>query len=160
MPKSIHFVIVVSVLAGLAFSTYANAQENNLQRVSPTTPQTLAGHVTSSGTALDGTINEVITQRSSGSPQGLHLIVNSSMKTVDVSVGPYLSPTIKKQLSAGSTVHITGTMQSVGGKDYLLAQEIVVGDKKLTIRNQNGFLVHNFSPTSKRTHAEQNGGAN
>jgi hypothetical protein len=128
-------------------------------------PQAIGGTIATSEITLDGPITEVVTKQSSGSPQGIHLLVRGSMQIVDVSVGPYLSSDITKKISEGSQVHVTGVIQTTTkGKTYLMARQIVMNGQTLVIRNEKGFLVRyrsqNLESDSRHAGTAQVGGAN
>jgi hypothetical protein len=66
---------------------------------------------------------------------------------------------VRQALSNGAPVQITGTVRSANGKDYLLARQLTVAGHQVTIRNANGFLVHNPSSSgSVSGKARSNGG--
>lgn len=80
-----------------------------------------------------------------GSPAGVHLLVSGPLGSFDASLGSYLSGEIRQALSTGQAVQITGRVQSFNGKDYLLVRQLNVAGHQVTVRNANGFLLHNPS---------------
>jgi hypothetical protein len=63
-------------------------------------------------------------------------------------------------------IHIVGAMTVVHGKSYLLARELTLGDRTITVRNTHGLPVLEQSPNSKwrarvqkTAQTESNGGA-
>lgn len=90
---------------------------------------------------INGTIQEVVTHDVSGSPAGLHLLVAGSQGVVDAHLGPFVSNETKGALASGSPVRIVGAMTEVRGKQYLLARELTVAGRTVTIRNRRGSLA-------------------
>jgi hypothetical protein len=97
-------------------------------------------------TAL-GTIRQVVSDHVAGSPAGLHILIDGPLGSFDVSLGSYLPSETQQALSAGEPVRITGVVHSANGKDYLFARLLKVAGQDITIRNGNGFLVRNPSPS-------------
>ena len=92
-------------------------------------------------TTLNGTIQEVITKRTVGSPAGMHLLVVGPQGVIDTHVGPFLSKQTKEALHTGTSVQIVGAMTSLHGKNYLLARLLTVGDHTVTVRSTHGLLA-------------------
>ncbi|HEV2470675.1 MAG TPA: hypothetical protein VGS78_15900 [Candidatus Sulfotelmatobacter sp.] len=90
---------------------------------------------------VTGTVQEVITKHSVGSPAGMHLLVNGSEGIVDAHVGPFLSKYVQEALHTGLPIQIVGAMETVHGKQFLLARQLIFGGRMVTVRSQNGFLV-------------------
>jgi hypothetical protein len=97
-----------------------------------------------------GTIDETVSKAPAGSPAGLHLMVTNSDGTVDAHLGPYMSKETLEALHAGTPVQIIGAMEVAHGKSFLLAREVMVGGRTITVRNEKGFLV----PQSVHVHAK------
>ena len=114
-------------------------------------------------TTLTGTIEEVVTKHSAGSPSGMHLLVTGPHGVVDTHVGPYLTDETKEALHTGAPIQVVGATLQVNGKQYFLARELRVGGRTITIRNAHGFLVlpHVDRTVKANTtaEAEVNGGA-
>ena len=110
---------------------------------------------------LTGSIQKVVSDPASGRPQGIHLIVASPQGIFDVSAGPYLAKDLKDSLAAGQPVQVKGVLRTFSGQAYLLAREMTVAGRQVTVRNEHGFPVHSQSPVarSQRSHAGLNGGA-
>jgi hypothetical protein len=165
MRPPVLLLLTAMVFAGSTHLSRAQAHDS-VAPTSPTVhPQAIGGAITSSEIALDGPITEVATKQSAGSPQGTHLLVRGSMQIVDVSVGPYLSSDITRNIVEGSQIHVTGVMQTTAkGKTYLMARQIVLNGQTIIIRNENGFLGRYRSqiPQSDSRHAgiAQVGGVN
>lgn len=90
---------------------------------------------------INGTIQEVITKHVPGSPAGVLVLVAGSDGLVDAHLGPFVSSETKGALDAGAPVRILGAMTEIGGKQYLLARELTIGGRTITIRNNHGFLA-------------------
>jgi hypothetical protein len=113
---------------------------------------------------LDGTIQEVITKHTAGSPAGVHLMVTGPQGLVNAHIGPFLSKEIKAALVAGMPVKIVGATTTLHGKSYLLARELTIGEKTVTVRSVRGILMPPRSDaararTKKPSETESNGGA-
>jgi len=92
-------------------------------------------------TTLTGTIQEVVTKHTAGSPAGMHLLVAGAHGVVDAHVGPFLSKETKEALQTGMPVQIVGATLSLHGNEYFLARLVTVGGHTITIRNTRGLLV-------------------
>ncbi len=102
---------------------------------------------------INGTVQQVITKHVAGSPAGMHLMVSGAQGLVDAHVGPYMSKSVKEALHMGLPLQIVGAMETVrGGKQYLLARQVIYGGQTLTVRNNRGMLLRPpQSSTSPRT---------
>jgi hypothetical protein len=100
---------------------------------------------------VNGTVQEVVTKRTAGSPVGMHLMVAGSDGMVDAHVGPYLSKDVQEALHMGLPVQIVGAMEQAHGKQYLLAREVIFGGRTVTVRNENGALVRTRGPRNARS---------
>jgi hypothetical protein len=105
--------------------------------------------------AMAGTVRQLITAPAAGAPAGLQVVVDGPRGPFTASLGPNLSRQVQQSLSAGTQVQMTGTMQAIDGKDYLLARKLTVAGGQIVIRNEYGFLVH----ASPRSRAAQNNSA-
>lgn len=90
---------------------------------------------------VTGTVQEVVTKHTVGSPAGMHLLVNGSEGMVDAHVGPFLSKDVQEVLHTGLPIQIVGAMETLHGKQFLLARQLIFGGRMVTVRSQNGFLV-------------------
>jgi len=90
--------------------------------------------------ALVGTVKQIVPRSATG-PMGLHVIVSVQGETVDAHIGPYLSKQIQETLHAGELIQLVGVHEYVGGKDFLLARQLVYGGRQVTVRSERGFLV-------------------
>jgi hypothetical protein len=92
-------------------------------------------------TILVGTIQEVVTRHTEGSPAGMHLLVAAAQGVVDTHLGPFLSKANQQALQTGMPVQIVGAKVTLNGKDYFLARQVTVGNQIITVRNARGFPV-------------------
>jgi hypothetical protein len=151
-------VVAFSLALLLGIASLAAAQSS----VSARTSGTAQGPtVAPDEIKLAGTIQKVVSDPVSGRPQGLHLIVASPQGIFDVSAGPYLAKDVKDSLAAGQPVEVNGVLRTLSGQPYLLARQMTVAGRQVTVRNEYGFPVHSQSPVarSQRSHAGLNGGA-
>lgn len=115
-------------------------------------------------TTLNGTIQQVVTKHTIGSPAGMHLMVAGPQGLVDAHVGPFLSKETRAALQAGMPVNIIGATTVLHGKSYFLARQLTVGDRNITVRNKRGFLALERSNRERISRSRmslhpQNGGA-
>jgi len=109
---------------------------------------------------VTGTVQEVVTKHIVGSPAGMHLLVSGSEGIVDAHVGPYLSKDVKEALHTGLPIQIVGAMETLHGKQFLLARQLIFGGRLVTVRSKNGFLVLGASMNGNSMRAQRaNGGA-
>ncbi len=114
---------------------------------------------------VSGTIQGVVAKPESGSPSGLHLLVNGSEGTFDAALGPYMAKETREALRAGAAVQIVGAIEKVHGRQYLLARQVSFDGRTVTVRNLNGALLMVQSPRGPHRNAdyvrqpEVNGGA-
>jgi hypothetical protein len=163
MRPPVLLLITAMVFAGSTHLSQAQVSDSPAATSPTAHPQAIGATIISANVALDGPITEVVTKQSSGSPQGTHLLVRGSMQIVDVSVGPYLSSDVTKNISEGSQVHVTGVMQTTAkGKTYLMARQLVLNGQTVVIRNKNGYLVRyrNLQSGSRHAGPNQAGGVN
>lgn len=100
---------------------------------------------------MNGTVQEVVTKRTAGSPVGMHLLVTGPEGLVDAHVGPYLTKEVQEALHMGLPLQIVGAKVEVHGKQYLLARQLIFGGRTVAVRNENGFLVHVRGPRMSRS---------
>jgi hypothetical protein len=114
---------------------------------------------------VNGTIQTVVTRHTKGTPAGMHLMVMGPEGLVDAHVGPFLNKANRDALQEGAAVRITGAMSSQHGKTYLLARELTVGNRTITVRSTHGLLApmpmagHARSRSEKKPSVEVSGGA-
>jgi len=105
-----------------------------------------AGYDRAHEITLNGTIEEVITEPAAGSPVGLHIMVAGPQGTVDAHLGPYLTKETREALLAGTPIQIVGAMETLHGKEYLLARQVIFSGRLVRVRTENGFLLQMPSP--------------
>jgi len=156
--------MIAGLLCGLLFATVAVPL--GAQPASETRPASGFGPAYNAAheITLNGTIQQVVTKRTIGSPVGMHLLVAGPEGVVDAHVGPFLSKATKEALHAGTPVQIVGANVSVHGKTYLLARELNVGGNIITVRTKRGILTpehsnHTHVSHSMKTQPKANGGA-
>lgn len=114
---------------------------------------------------LNGTIQTIVTKHTPGSPAGMHLLVMGPEGMVDAHVGPFLSKATKEALQEGAPVRIVGAMALLRGRTYLLARELTVGNRTITVRSEHGVLAPTGTVRKARARNEKkpavevNGGA-
>ena len=164
-----HTPMIVGLLTGLLFAIVAvplgAATVPDPRAVQGFGPVYDAAHET----ILTGTIQEVVTKHTPGSPAGMHLLVAGATGVVDVHVGPYLGKQTTESLQKGATVRIVGASVSLHGKEFFLARQLTVGSRTVTVRSPHGSLVREHSPrashsrhenkTAKTSQVVLNGGA-
>jgi len=94
---------------------------------------------------LNGTVQGVTTRHVPGSPAGMHLLVAGPQGTVDTHIGPFLAKDTREALRVGLPVQIVGAMETLHGRQYLLARQIIFGGRLVTVRSTNGFLLPTFA---------------
>jgi hypothetical protein len=109
-----------------------------------------------SDVALTATIEQVVSSHSAGTPAGITLVVGSPRGPIHVSVGPYLRPDLQQSLVAGRQIQVVGRFDN-SGNNYLMARQLILDGRTVTLRNNNGKLVR--PRTQARTHSQslQNG---
>jgi hypothetical protein len=152
-----HFIPAFSLLlfCGNVISTAA-AQNANSSQPSPVAAGWNAKSSTNEITVA-GIIQQMPSEHIFGSPAGLHLVVSSPLGILDISVGPYLSEDVRRALTTGQQIQVVGVAQAINGRNYFLARQLVLTDRQITIRNENGFFVHTQSRAGSRSSLGQNG---
>ena len=101
-----------------------------------------------------GTIQQAISTNASGLPRELHLVLAGSQGTINASVGPYLTVELKKILTAGQHVEVTGVARTWNGQSLLFVGKLSVNGHGYMLRNEQGFLIH--PRESRAVRARQN----
>jgi hypothetical protein len=155
--------MIAGVLTGVLF-TIVTIQPIAQTAADSRAQRPLIGYDKAHEITVNGTVQEVVTKRVPGSPFGMHLLVAGAEGVVDVHVGPYLSKDIQEALHTGLPLQIVGAMEEAHGKHYLLARQLIVGGRMVTVRTENGFLVRargprmaGSKPDSKDAKATQKG---
>ncbi len=106
---------------------------------------------------VGGSIHEIVTKHEIGAPAGMHLLVSAPQGVVDVHLGSFLSAETKSALLVGAPVEILGAMNSLRGKNYLLARQITVGGRTIKIRSARGLPMLDSSGAHERRSAKRIG---
>ena len=158
------FVLGVIIPGGVALVISTGATSAVAQSLEPSTAAAAGWNSASSSpgeVTMLGTIRQVVSDHVVGSPLGVHILIDGPLGSFDARLRSFLPGDVMQALSDGAPVQIVGAVRSVNGKDYLMARQLKVGGKVVTIRSSNGFLVHNPSTTgssSARTQKQSNGG--
>jgi hypothetical protein len=153
-------VFPMLLFGGIATST-ASAQDGNSPQSSGAFTGRNVKHVASNQITVAGTIQQVPSEHTPGSPAGLHLLVTSPQGVLDASLGPNLTEDVRQALTTGQQVQVVGVIQTINGHSYLLAHQLILAGRQILIRNENGFLVHTHSSAGNRplpSQSEWNGG--
>jgi hypothetical protein len=92
--------------------------------------------------SMAGTVRELIATRTLGGPAGTLLVAEGPQGSFTASLGSALSDQVRQTVVPGTPVQVTGVMETINGKSYLLARKLTVAGDQVTIRNQHGFFVH------------------
>ncbi len=158
---------IAGLLAGLwlAIVTVSLAVSLNAQPADSSGPHPTLGYDKAHEITINGTVQEVIAKPAAGSPVGLHLVVTGEKGAVDAHLGPYLSKDTIAALRAGIAVQIVGATETLHGKQYLLARQVIFSGRLVTVRSANGLLMQGHRPHARRGGSakaaafESNGGA-
>ncbi len=157
---AIHRVIAAIFCIVLSFSATERqvaAQNSPTPRSFSTTPKWQASDEITFG----GAIGDAVSGRPTGAPAGLNLLMSGTRSDLYVNLGPNLHGAIRQSLSSGQAIQVTGIVRSIGGHNYLLARQLVIGNQTIDIRNSNGALVHTLppgTPASAKTRSGRIGG--
>ncbi len=159
--------LVARLLAGMLFATVIVIVPLGAHAASATRPAPGARLVYDAAheITLEGTIQQVVTKHTVGSPAGMHLLVAGPEGLTDAHVGPFLTKSTKAALVAGMPVKIVGSTSMLHGKSYLLARQLTVGEKTVTVRSKRGIMMPPHSdnlrphPSKKPSQTESKGGA-
>ena len=97
---------------------------------------------------INGTVQEVVNKRVPGSPVGMHLIIAGTSGTVDAHVGPFLSKQVREALHTGLPIQIIGAMETLRGKQFLLARQLNYGGITAQVRGASGILLRGALPSN------------
>ncbi|HZR57322.1 MAG TPA: hypothetical protein VFA74_10645 [Terriglobales bacterium] len=138
---SIKSGLFAGLLTGLLFASLTIQPSAQTAPDSRTQRPTSFGYDKAHEIAFTGTIQEVITQNTPGSPNGLRLLVAGPRGTVNAHLGSLLTKDAQEALHAGAAVQLIGAMEKAHGNDYLLVRQMIVGTRTITVRNVHGFLM-------------------
>lgn len=88
---------------------------------------------------VQGTVTEIVQQRSPAGWPGTHLTLKTEDTTLDVHLGP--ADFVASQdfpLAKGDQIEVTGSRIKDNGTDSLIAREVKKGDNVLTLRDEQG----------------------
>ena len=159
--KKLFILMLPTILLCGALTREAAAQDDTASQSSTGFIGWNVSQPRSSDVAVTAIIQEVVSNRASGIPAGLHLMLGTPQGVLDASVGPYLAPNIQQALSAGQPVQVIGQVKTVHDQKYLLVRHLFLSGKDVVIRNDNGSLVRERSHERTRTQSSsnnQNGG--
>lgn len=135
------------LLCVLTHSVASTAEQTRVQSSStqfgPTTLDKPAQDI-----SVSGTVQQLVKTHVPGAPAGVQLLIASPQGAVTASLGPKLSRTVLQSMSKGAAIQISGGMQTINGKEYLLARNLTIGGNQIIVRNEHGFLTH--YPTRSR----------
>jgi hypothetical protein len=159
--KKLFILMLPTILLCGALTREAAGQDNTASQSSTGFIGWNVSQPKSSDVAVTAIIQEVVPNRASGIPAGLHLMLGTPQGVLDASVGPYLAPNIQQALSAGQQIQVIGQVKTVHDQKYLLVRHLVLNGKDVVIRNDNGSLVRERSHERTQTKSslnDQNGG--
>jgi len=147
--------LVAAMLLALAAEAATPSQSSSVDRGSG-----LAYDQTKEVTVV-GTVERFVAHQESGGPAGLHLFISTSGRTVDAHLGPFFSKQNQEALESGQSVQIVGISTTTQGKDVLLARQLIIAGRLVTVRNERGALVreHPARRTTRDSQSAINGGA-
>lgn len=90
---------------------------------------------------INATVNQMVTKHIAGSPAGLHLLVTAPQGVVDAHLGPFMTRETRSALRPGTPIQLVGAMETIHGRQYLLAREVSIGGRTVIVRNSSGFLL-------------------
>ena len=129
------------ILLSIFTHAAALAQQPSVQAASTTFESTTLG-TPAHDVAMAGTVQQVITTHTLGAPIGIQLVAQGSQGAFIASLGSALSDQVRQALTPGTPVQVSGVMETINGKSYLLARKLTVAGDQVIIRNAHGFLVH------------------
>jgi hypothetical protein len=129
------------ILLSMFTHAAALAQQPGVQATSTTFESSTLG-TPAHDVAMAGTVQQVITTHTLGAPAGVQLVAQGSQGAFTASLGSALSDQVRQELTAGTPVQVSGVMETINGKSYLLARKLTVAGDQVIIRNDHGFLVH------------------
>lgn len=115
-----------------------------------------AANTSSNDVATTGFVTEVVNNGAAGIPSGLHLIVGGAQGPLDIVAGPY-APKAIRDIAVGNKLQVTGKMETVNGKSYLFAKQLVLNNESFTIRNDRGVVLRHRTKARAKSQSLQNG---
>lgn len=133
MERRLVFLLIWMLAVSVAVGATQMSVGKPISRYDPATVET-----------LKGTVEEVKLMAFGRSRigGGVHLQVNTDKETVEVHLGPrfYLEET-GFEVEAGETVQVTGSRVKIGDRSALIARELLIGDYRLQLREEDGTPV-------------------
>lgn len=154
--RRLQVIFCLSIFAGIvpgvatAQSNPAAAPATSFRGTSTSQTTPAADEVT-----MAGTIQQVVADHTSGRPRGLQLVLAGPQGIINASFGPYLSTDVKESLAAGQHLEVTGVTHTLNGQSYFLVRDFTVRGHHVTVRNEEGFLIHPQKPGITRTRQSQ-----
>jgi hypothetical protein len=142
------------VLLSLFTHAVARAEQPGVQ-ATPTRFESNTLGTPAHDVVMAGTVQQVITTHTLGAPAGTQLVAQGPQGSFTASLGSALSDQVLQTLSPGTPVQVSGVIETINGKSYLLARKLTVAGDQVAIRNDHGFLVHSH----QRSHASVNNSA-
>jgi hypothetical protein len=147
----------LALLTCLLFATFAFSLDTPAPPVSHAERGFAAPYDAVHEITITGNVQKVVTKHVAGTPAGMHLLVAGPEGTVDAHLGPYLSKDTQEALHLGTPVQIVGAMETLHGKQILLARQLIFGGRIVTIRSPHGFLVRAHAPRAASSKTEETG---
>jgi hypothetical protein len=119
----------------LAAPLYANEQ------VTPRRTVIASKYDMSKEVTLQGTVQSLVKEPSSGAIPGAHLMVATGRGTVDAHIGNLVFRGNAMTFTAGQPVKLTGIMTTFNHQNVFLVRTMQVEGKTITVRSHSGFLV-------------------
>jgi hypothetical protein len=104
---------------------------------------------------VTATVQQVLTKGAKGN-SATRLVVSGPQGLFNADLGPYLAKDVKESLTPGKQLQLAGTMQTIQGQSYLMAHQLTLADRQITIRNENGFLVRTRAAAATQTRQNNN----
>jgi hypothetical protein len=90
--------------------------------------------------AAETTVKGIVEDLKPGPNQGVHVMLKTSDKTLELALGPSWYQTEKKYVIAkGDQIDVVGAKSTVEGREVLLVREVKKGSETMTFRDAKGF---------------------
>lgn len=142
---AIHRVIAAIFCIILSFA----ATERQVAAQDPPTPRSFSTSPkwqAADEVTFGGAIGDLVSKSPAGAPSGLNLLMTGTRSDLYVNLGPNLHSDIRQSLSSGQVIQVVGIVHSFNGTNYLLARQLVIGNKTIDLRTSNGALIHTLPP--------------
>jgi len=102
---------------------------------------------------LHGTVSSVLTKPSKGMIMGSHLLIQTGVGPLDVSLGRFaLQGRGALSVEPGKQVEVTGVMKTLNGKQVFITRTVTVDGRAYTMRNEHGISL---SPKARERAGEK-----